>query len=150
MVVVDKRLLAPCGLYCGVCGVLIAHRDKNENFLARLAEFYGCRPEDLHCEGCLSGVRAEFCRICHIRACTLEKGYEGCHQCQDWPCSYIEDFPLPVGKRVIMRTIPYWREAGTERFVDEEEKRYKCPNCGYILFRGAKRCRECQEPVDLD
>ena len=26
----DKNLMAPCGLYCGVCGVYIATRDKNE------------------------------------------------------------------------------------------------------------------------
>ena len=29
---VDERLLAPCGLYCGVCGVMFATRDGNEKF----------------------------------------------------------------------------------------------------------------------
>ena len=28
----DKNLMAPCGLYCGACGVYIATRDKNEKF----------------------------------------------------------------------------------------------------------------------
>ena len=36
------------------------------------------------------------------------------------------------------------------RKVQEEEKRYHCPHCGYILFRGAKRCRKCKQPVDVD
>jgi predicted RNA-binding Zn-ribbon protein involved in translation (DUF1610 family) len=31
-----------------------------------------------------------------------------------------------------------------------EEERYHCPNCGYALFRGANRCRNCKEPVDVD
>ncbi len=33
---VGKELLAPCGLYCGVCGVYIAHRDNNIKFKERL------------------------------------------------------------------------------------------------------------------
>ncbi len=28
----DNNLMAPCGLYCGTCGVYIATRDKNEKF----------------------------------------------------------------------------------------------------------------------
>ena len=39
---------------------------------------------------------------------------------------------------------------GTEKWVEAEQKRYLCPHCGYQLFRGAKRCRGCKEPVDQD
>ncbi len=28
----NKDLMAPCGLYCGTCGVYIATRDSNEKF----------------------------------------------------------------------------------------------------------------------
>ena len=147
---INRNLLAPCGLYCGVCGVMIAQRDGNEKFREKLAGFYGCSPADLVCEGCMSEVRAEFCRVCHIRACCQEKGYEGCHLCNDWPCRHIEEFPVPVGKRVIMRAIPTWRDLGTEEYVSREEARYLCPTCGASLFRGAKRCRSCQTVVDLD
>ena len=31
----DRRLMAPCGLYCGACGVYIAHRDGNTEFRDR-------------------------------------------------------------------------------------------------------------------
>jgi predicted RNA-binding Zn-ribbon protein involved in translation (DUF1610 family) len=57
---------------------------------------------------------------------------------------------MPVGKRVILRAIPAWREKGTERWVREEEERYHCPDCGHRLFRGAKRCNRCKRAVDLD
>ncbi|MEW6265718.1 MAG: DUF3795 domain-containing protein [Thermodesulfobacteriota bacterium] len=147
---IDRRLLAPCGLYCGVCGVMIAHRDNNQNLKQKLAGFYGVKVEDLNCLGCLSDTRAMFCEVCHIRACAAEKNYEGCYQCADWPCRHIQDFPVPVGKKVIMRAVPFWKEHGTEVYVAEEEKRYHCPNCGAALFRGAKRCRSCQQPVDVD
>jgi predicted RNA-binding Zn-ribbon protein involved in translation (DUF1610 family) len=57
---------------------------------------------------------------------------------------------MPVGKKVMLRAIPQWREWGTEKWVGEEEKRYVCPSCGYQLFRGAKRCRNCDVSVDRD
>jgi predicted RNA-binding Zn-ribbon protein involved in translation (DUF1610 family) len=50
----------------------------------------------------------------------------------------------------MLRAIPQRRDWGTEKWVAEETKRYQCPSCGYALFRGAKRCRECGQPVDLD
>ena len=32
----NPDLIAPCGLYCGVCAIYIAHRENNEKFKARL------------------------------------------------------------------------------------------------------------------
>lgn len=37
---IENNFLAPCGLYCGVCGVYYATRDNNENFLERLLAMY--------------------------------------------------------------------------------------------------------------
>jgi len=33
-------LVAPCGLYCGVCGVYYATRDNNRKFLEKLVNVY--------------------------------------------------------------------------------------------------------------
>ncbi|MFC1847986.1 DUF3795 domain-containing protein [Chloroflexota bacterium] len=144
-----KELAAPCGMYCGVCGIYIADRDNNLKFKERLTQVYNVGVDDIKCKGCLSDEPFASCG-CSIKACTAEKGIEGCHQCDDFPCGYIDDFPLPAGKKVILRAIPTWRELGTERWMEEEEKRYHCPHCGYKLFRGAKRCRNCKEPIDVD
>lgn len=147
---IKDELAAPCGLYCGVCGVYIAHKDNNNKFKERLTKVYGVRVDDIKCKGCLSDELFLFCKSCSIRSCTKKKGFEGCHQCDEFPCKFIERFPLPVGKKVILRAIPTWREIGTEKWMEEEEKRYHCPHCGYTLFRGAKRCRNCKEAVDVD
>ncbi len=146
----QEDLLAPCGLYCGVCGVLMAHRDNNQKFKEKLAVVYGLSPEDIVCNGCLSDQRMQYCESCPVRSCAQEKGYAGCHQCDSWPCSLIDNFPIPVGKKVILRAIPAWKELGTEKWVEQEIDRYHCPHCGNELFRGAKRCRSCKEPVDQD
>ena len=147
---VNRDWLAPCGLYCGVCAILIAHRDGNRKFKELLAGVYGVAPDALACQGCLSSEVFEYCRTCTIKSCTAERGHEGCHQCDEFPCEHIENFIMPVGKKVMLRAIPQWREWGTEKWVAEEEKRYHCPHCGGPLFRGAKRCRACKEPVDVD
>ncbi|MBW2322735.1 MAG: DUF3795 domain-containing protein [Deltaproteobacteria bacterium] len=133
---VNQELLAPCGLYCGVCGVYIATNDENQKFKERLSTVYNLPPDQIKCQGCLSDERFVYCRVCSIRTCALEKKYEGCHQCHDFPCELIDAFPLPVGKKVIFRTIPAWRELGAQKWVEQEEKRYYCPHCGYRLFRG--------------
>ncbi len=147
----NKRdLAAPCGLYCGVCGVYIAHRDNNPKFKERLTSVYNVSVDEIKCEGCLSDNQFIFCKNCPIKSCVAGKGIEGCHECDDFPCKLIMDFPYPVGKRVMLRAVPTRRELGTEKWMEEEEKRYYCPYCGYKVFRGTKRCRICRNPLDLD
>ncbi len=155
---INKDYIAPCGLYCGVCGILYATLENNVKFKERLLGVYkGKLPdrenlsvEDIHCKGCLSDEPFYFCRECNIKDCATKKGYKGCHKCKDFPCKLIEEFSIPLGKKVILRAIPYWREVGTEKWVKAEEARYICPECGHKLFRGAKRCNRCKTPVDLD
>ena len=147
---VNRDLLAYCGLYCGVCGIYIAHRDQSEKFKERLAPVYGVGAEEIKCRGCRSDEPFTYCKVCSIKSCNREKGYEGCHQCSDFPCSLIEEFPNEVAQKVMLRAVPQWREMGTEKWVKAEEVRYSCPECGVALFRGAKRCRQCKAPVDQD
>ena len=147
---IKKELLAPCGLYCGVCAIMMAHRDNNQKLKERLAPAYGVSPEKISCRGCLSDEVFAYCTTCAIKSCTRQKDYEGCHQCNEFPCEHIDNFPVPVGRKVILRAIPQRREMGTEKWVEAEEKRYRCPNCGEQLFRGAKRCHHCKEAVELD
>ena len=161
---INPDFIAPCGLYCGVCAIYIAHRDNNVKFKERLVAVYrgeiagkGMLPEsnslsvdDIKCNGCLSDESFGHCQRCTIRECAKEKGYTGCHQCDEFPCQHIENFPMTVGKKVMMRAIPYWREVGTEKWIQEEEARYVCPECGNKLFRGVVRCNQCKTVVDLD
>jgi hypothetical protein len=147
---VQKELLAPCGLFCGVCSIRIAHVNDDAKFKEKLSGFYSVKPEEIHCDGCLSATPFFFCQSCPIKSCTAEKGYAGCHECADFPCTHVTNFPLPIAKKVMMRAVPAWKELGTEKWVEAEYKRYTCPSCGYALFRGAKRCRNCKTEVAVD
>ena len=37
---INPDLVSPCGLYCGVCAIYIAHRDNNQKFKERLVTLY--------------------------------------------------------------------------------------------------------------
>ena len=106
--------------------------------------------EDIRCSGCLSDDVFMYCKRCEIKDCTKEKGYTGCHECDEFPCQHIENFPMAVGKKVILRAIPYWREVGTEKWIQDEEARYICPECGNKVFRGVVKCNQCKVKLDLD
>ena len=161
---INPKFVSPCGLYCGVCAIYMADRDNNRKFKERLAGLYkgevsgkgtlpnskDLSPEDIRCSGCFSDELFMHCRQCEIRECTTEKGYTGCHECDEFPCRHIENFPMTVGKKVILRAIPYWREVGTEKFVEDEEARYVCSECGNKVFRGAVKCNQCKAELDLD
>jgi hypothetical protein len=69
-----NKLAAPCGLYCGVCGILIAHRDHNIKFKERLTTVYGVSIEEIQCEGCLSDKLFGYCQTCPIRSCAMDGG----------------------------------------------------------------------------
>jgi len=157
----NPKYLSPCGLYCGVCGVLYATQDKNYKFLERLVGVYKGKSSDetndklniesIQCDGCLSDNPSIFCSDwCQIKKCCKDNNYTGCHECNDFPCKLIDNFPMPVGKKVILRTIPYRKKYGTEKWITDEEARYHCPSCGNKLFRGVKRCNKCKAEVDLD
>jgi len=160
----NKALMAPCGLYCGACGVYIATRDENQKLKRAMGNLYGTPPEETVCLGCMQPDPPEtlygYCTQCKIRSCVKEKGFYSCHQCEKWPCRLIDNFGFATGVRVMKRAIPLWREKvaeygdekGSAEWAWAECERYHCPSCGEPLLRGAQRCRACKEPVgdDLD
>ncbi len=154
----NRELMAPCGLYCGACGIYIANRDGNDKFRTVMGNLYGTKPEETVCQGCMQAEPRQlygYCRSCTIRDCVRSKGLYSCHQCAEWPCAMIERFPLATGLRVMKRAVPLWRakvaelgdEAGSVAWARAECERYHCPACGYPLFRGAQRCRQCKAEV---
>ena len=164
MMNINPDFASLCGLYCGVCAIYIAHRDNNKKLKEKLLNLYkgetpgkGTLPnsqnlstEDIKCCGCLSDDRFMHCQQCEIRNCNRKKGYAGCHECSDFPCQFIEDFSMAVGKKVILRAVPYRRKYGTEKWIQNEEARYVCPDCSNKVFRGAMRCNQCKATLDLD
>ena len=95
----NKDLLSPCGLYCGACGILIADRTNDNVLKGKLAKAYGVAVDDIRCSGCLSEKVFVYCRVCAIKKCSSEKGYEGCYQCDAFPCEACRSFSRRRGQK---------------------------------------------------
>lgn len=141
---INPKLLAPCGLYCGVCGIFYADKHHDEPLKQKLAKAYWCKPEQIECDGCLSEKKYFFCQSCKIRNCVMEKGITGCHQCSDFPCDNIANYPFALAKQYMLKSIPARKERTDEEWVQWEETNWTCNACGARVFRGAKRCVKCK------
>ena len=146
-----QYMIAPCGIYCnGICPIYIAERDNHSRLKEIIATQYNLTPADVRCDGCLSESPFAECQSCTVRDCVISKDIEGCYICDEFPCQVIEDMPDPAGKKAILRAVHLIRELGKDRFTEEIIKYYQCPHCGYQLFIGAGKCRNCKNPVDVD
>jgi len=80
-----KRLVAPCGLDCGICELYLSRN--NEQLMNTLIT-KGIPKEVLPCEGCRATEGD--CPVIHEKCitfeCTHEKKISFCSQCDDFPC----------------------------------------------------------------
>lgn len=145
-----EKLAAPCNMYCGVCGLYVAYKTDNQRLKEKLGGVYQIEPKDIVCEGCLSDVVFGFCRACQVRNCALEKQVAGCHECDEFSCDRIENFPFEAAKDFMLSGTKRRKEMGTEKWIEWEIAHYTCKECGSLAFRGAKRCPDCRAELKLE
>jgi len=135
-----------CGLYCGSCGVLKANE---EGKLEELAEKWGDKPEELICEGCKSGVNSVYCADCDIKKCNIEKGYENCGECPDFPCALIQDFndDRYSHHSVVIRNLTEIKTSTVSSWLQKQQERWKCSKCGKKFSWYDEVCEECGEEL---
>ena len=141
---VKNEYLSPCCMYCSVCAIRAADKNNDQKLKEQLASFFGTSPENITCDGCMSGKTFQFVKTCSIRACAQKKSLPGCHQCDDFPCNNIKKFPMEIAINGILEGVARRKELGTERWVAETEEKYTCSKCGALLHRYANKCNNCQ------
>lgn len=149
-----RNLAAPCGLYCGACSVHVARRRGDTWRLGRIAERAAAHRgrlvslEDMACEGCLSDVRAIYCRECALRRCVLNRGLTHCAYCEDFPCRQLSDFNDDGRPHhgEALNNIRRQREMGVEAWVEEQIEKWRCPRCGVAMEWYAVECPDCCAP----
>jgi hypothetical protein len=117
------------------------HADK---FVACLR---GIPKEDFSCGGCKSDNIYAGCKACDLRRCAREKGIEHCTDCADYPCkSYrtwqtITKFlPHLHGVAASLKNI---KVDGVNNWLNEQKKRWACPDCGTSFSWYAAACYNC-------
>lgn len=113
--ILESKLLAPCGMYCGFC----LHYRKEK------------KP---HCTGCFDKKGHQFWGECRLHACTTKHEVEHCGLCDEFPCSffvgYYEGAPDNIhGQRdAILRAglLAYRRKADPEKYLEIVKKLKDC------------------------
>ena len=139
----DERLLAPCGVHCGVCPYLIAYKTKDKRLKEKLAKSIGIKPEQIVCDGCRSENPLFFCKVCKLKSCVGKKGIDSCAECNDYPCDHIENYPF---KPFLIRQkwdVNYRRQHGKESWIAITSEINTCPSCGTLAHWRAKICKSC-------
>lgn len=91
-------MIAYCGIDCSKCDSYLATQSGNEEQLAKVAKKLSklyrtdVKAEYVVCDGCRAGKRLSFyCRnSCKMRKCCIEKKYDSCIECVDFPCKELQ------------------------------------------------------------
>jgi hypothetical protein len=131
----DFILHGYCGVYCGAC----------PNMLATKAG------EDEQCYGCKSEKPTGYCATCGIKACAQRKGYEFCCQCGDLKTcelmqKFVSDARFPYGQ-CVLRNLEMIQSAGRAKWLEMQEKRWRCKNCGALHSWYHETCPQCGQTV---
>ena len=93
-----NEMISMCGLLCHECPAFQATQADDDAKRAEVAALwskeYGAniKPEDIHCDGCLStsGRVINHANTCEIRNCETGKDLVNCGHCSDYACGKLD------------------------------------------------------------
>uniref|UniRef100_A0A7C6EAJ4 DUF3795 domain-containing protein n=1 Tax=candidate division WOR-3 bacterium TaxID=2052148 RepID=A0A7C6EAJ4_UNCW3 len=131
-----------CGIYCGACDTLIAN-EKGE--VAKLAKEWKRKPEELKCLGCKTTTNAIFCVRCKMRHCAQKKKVDFCFQCDEFPCPRLIAFRNDKSPHhsIVLRNLRIIQEIGVEKWLEDQDKRWRCKSCGDKFSWYDRKCVQC-------
>ena len=147
-----EKLVAPCGLYCGACPMYLATQENSQERLNAFAQQFSARKiqmklEDVLCDGCIGGGRvAAFCQKCAMRSCAAAKtNVTRCSDCPEFPCSKITGFNNDgmTHHAEVLENLGHIREMGIAKWTQNEQARWRCPQCKEKLSWYDKACQKC-------
>lgn len=126
-----QDLIAPCGMNCAIC---IGHmREKNR------------------CPGCnlMNEETSRYCRKCIIKHCDIlkQKKLKFCSDaCEKYPCLRLKNLDKRYRTKYgmsMLENLEYIKNKDIEKFVEQEQARWKCPECGALLCVHRISCLKC-------
>ena len=127
----DKELIAPCGMNCGICK--FHYRKKNT--------CPGCRELDKK----TSTTRFN----CIIRECKIlkDRKWRYCSdKCENYPCKRLISLDKRYRTKYHMSMLENLRcikNQGIDTFLEKEKQKWTCPKCGRIVTCHGGMCLQC-------
>jgi hypothetical protein len=131
----EEVLIAPCGMNCAVCSAYLAMKhDLKKSGIMRMY-CAGCRPRGKNC--------AFMKKSCDRLGNGLVKY---CYECPDFPCPRLKrlDKRYRTFYRMSMvENLEYIKENGVKKFLEREEAKWRCPECGGVVCCHNGICFSC-------
>lgn len=133
---IDKTLIAPCGMNCGICRAYLREKNKCP----------GCNSPDLN--------KPKYCIVCRIKNCEeLKKTTANyCFSCKGFPCARLKQLDRRYRTKYGMSMIDNLKrikETGIENFMVIENEKWTCEKCGDIICVHTWKCTKCGYQVKL-
>ena len=109
-----KSMLAPCGIYCGGCGIHLRTDEELEYWKQQKVDL-----NSIKCDGCRSGPKERWSSDCEIfDCCVITKKLMYCSECDNFPCIMIENW---IGNmehhRKAIERLKAMKEYGTDKWL---------------------------------
>ena len=127
-----KDLIAVCGMNCRICLSYFGYAMSGKK---RKNPCPGCRPSGKSC-----AFIKKRCRK------TLEKEVDYCFECEAFPCEILENLDKRYRERFKMSMIDnlnFIKEKCIEKFLESQEEKYRCGQCGGVICVHTDKCYEC-------
>lgn len=131
----EERLIAPCGINCGVCVHYLAKKYdlKRQGFRKK------------YCAGCIP--RGQNCTFMSAHCNRLGEGLvRFCYECADFPCKRLKALNKRYSAKYHMSTLEnliFIKENGMESFLDKESAEWKCSQCDEVICCHNGLCLHC-------
>lgn len=126
------KLIAPCGMNCGVCYAYLREKNKCP----------GCRISD--------GDKSITRQRCKIKNCiNFENGKKNfCFECKEFPCDNLKHldkrYQTKYGMSMVENLISI-KKLGIKKFVENEKIRWECARCGGTICVHKGCCLSCKK-----
>jgi len=130
----EEKLIAPCGMNCALCVSYQAMKNdlKKKGFNKK------------YCTGCIPCSQS----------CSLKRGCsklrEGlvrfCYECGDFPCKRLKALDKRYRTRYhmsMLENLEFIKKHGIEKFLEKEEEKWRCPDCGGVICCHNGLCMSC-------
>jgi len=120
---------------CALCSGYLAQKHDFKAKGIRMTHCIGCRPRDKNC----AFLKKQCAKLSKAQVTF-------CYECRSFPCKRLKTIDKRYKSRYRMSLIDnlqFIKQHGIEKFLEEQEKSWKCKSCGEMISCHNGLCYNC-------